>query len=304
MGRKALKPQKRDKVPCQNEPGSFKLYQNIFRHTQVRYLALSTRCFLQVANHAPVRILRTDARSLIFPCLPKLNTRPRLKSLTYRFEKKEESLKVQPHIMACIWTNGLKNRLHLMGRYLKNINRLIRLCGGFTEVDSPDHLGFKKRNPGGFERDAKVYAFYEKTKERAAGISVWSFPENESHYKELKYVLLVDTDKAVRDVYTSMLRYLGYQVTKCENGREALEVFQEKPDSYLLLLTNLDKHAMRGGDLAAEFRKVRSDMPVILYAGHPSKLAETAIDSGKVDRIIYEPLSLIGLEKAINEVLR
>jgi len=296
------KPQKKIEETYLNAARGFKLYQDLFMRAPVGYLVLSTRGFVQMANQASAELLRVDTKKLISSYLPELNPPLGLKSLAYHFDETVDSRKRQSCILACIWPNGFQCRLQAVSQCLRNVNGVWSVRTILIEMDSLKHLEFRKNNLNSFGRYFDLHAGRSKIKKATSGTSVQPSPEN-ADKSEHKHILLVDTDETVRDVYTSMLKYLGYRVTKCESGREVLEVFHQEPDSYLLLFANLEMPTMCGSELAAEARKLRSDLPVILYTGSLNKIAEKVIESGNVDKIIYEPFSIIGLEKTINEVL-
>jgi two-component system, cell cycle sensor histidine kinase and response regulator CckA len=80
------------------------------------------------------------------------------------------------------------------------------------------------------------------------------------------HVLLVEDDPWVRAVTVKHLAALGYRVTACAGGAEALQAFPDLGDVDLLL-TDVTMPHMDGPELVARMRQRRSDLPVLLTSG-------------------------------------
>jgi CheY-like chemotaxis protein len=91
-------------------------------------------------------------------------------------------------------------------------------------------------------------------------------------------LLLVDDDPLVRELVGEQLRYAGYNVTECAEGRAAIEQL----DAGLavdLLLTDFAMPEMNGVALAREARKRRPELPIVVLTGYASEAAEAAGDA-------------------------
>lgn len=78
------------------------------------------------------------------------------------------------------------------------------------------------------------------------------------------FVLLVEDDFFVRDIYQKKLRDIGYEVVSAENGLEGMERLKERrPD---LILLDIFMPYMDGRDMLREIRGSEAwrDIPVIL----------------------------------------
>ncbi len=80
-------------------------------------------------------------------------------------------------------------------------------------------------------------------------------------------LLVVDDEPLVREATAAMLADLGYAVTPAGSGPEALERLREggRVDG---LVTDFAMPGMDGGRLAAEARRARPDLPVLLVTGY------------------------------------
>lgn len=85
-------------------------------------------------------------------------------------------------------------------------------------------------------------------------------------------ILLVEDHDLVREQVTIQLGRLGYQVVVAEDGVEALEILKVTPDVRLLFTDVVMPRGLNGLELAAEAKKMRPDLPVLLTTGYSEKM--------------------------------
>ena len=78
-----------------------------------------------------------------------------------------------------------------------------------------------------------------------------------------KRILVADDNKAIRDLVSGFLEFIGYEVALAVNGIEALAVFLGS--SFDLVLTDLEMPAMDGLSLAGHIKERSPRTP-----GHPA----------------------------------
>jgi CheY-like chemotaxis protein len=116
-------------------------------------------------------------------------------------------------------------------------------------------------------------------------------------------ILCVDNEKQVVEVVQILLEHLGYRVTALTSSLEAREVFHRRPQEFDLVITDLALPQMTGLELAADFVKLRPDLPVILHSGFNESLClETAWQSG-IRKFVRKPANIMELVRAIRQVL-
>ncbi len=81
-------------------------------------------------------------------------------------------------------------------------------------------------------------------------------------------ILVVDDEESVREVAEAMLQVLGLEVVVARDGLEALERFEERPDSIDLVLMDLTMPRMGGAEASQALRALRPDLPIILSTGY------------------------------------
>jgi signal transduction histidine kinase/ActR/RegA family two-component response regulator len=116
-------------------------------------------------------------------------------------------------------------------------------------------------------------------------------------------ILFVDDEMSLTNLAVVMLGGLGYHVTPEFNAFDALETFKSRPDHFDLVLTDLTMPRKDGLELAAEIRKIRSDMPVILYTGDVSaENAEKVFQAG-VSHVLLKPCGQQEMAAVVRTVL-
>jgi len=116
-------------------------------------------------------------------------------------------------------------------------------------------------------------------------------------------ILFVDDEEDLVSLMQIMLTDLGYRVTACVDGREALKIFETDPDGFDLIITDMTMPHLSGSELAQQIIKLRPGQPVILCTGYSSYInAEKAADLG-VKLFLLKPVSKRQLAVAIREAL-
>jgi PAS domain S-box-containing protein len=115
-------------------------------------------------------------------------------------------------------------------------------------------------------------------------------------------VLIVDDQPSVLETLAGMLEDLGYEVTSCREGAEALEVVRSSTTSYLAMITDQTMPGMTGLDLARNVHGVRSDLPVLLLSGYSKMLSEESLAAHHVSGFLAKPLEFDDLERALERV--
>jgi CheY-like chemotaxis protein len=99
-----------------------------------------------------------------------------------------------------------------------------------------------------------------------------------------------------------MLSYLGYEVRAVSSSRDALAIFQAAPHDFDLVMTDMTMPGMTGEALTYELRRLRPDIPIILYTGFSHVMDATKARAMGIDAFLLKPLVLKDLAIAIRQV--
>jgi len=100
-----------------------------------------------------------------------------------------------------------------------------------------------------------------------------------------------------------MLEEMGYSVVSTTNVLEALDLFNENPDRFDLVITDKNMPSMTGFDFGREILRIKPDVPVILCTGYMDLYdMDKAKELGFRD-VIKKPLQMLAMAEAIRGVL-
>ncbi|MFP4474929.1 MAG: ATP-binding protein [Desulfatibacillaceae bacterium] len=116
-------------------------------------------------------------------------------------------------------------------------------------------------------------------------------------------ILLVDDEKALRSMASYLLAKLGYSVRCAENGIEALDLFSGEPESFDLVITDMNMPGMSGDELVERLHEVRRDIPVILSTGFSERLAGRTPESLGVRAVVLKPVVMSEMAREIRRAL-
>lgn len=116
-------------------------------------------------------------------------------------------------------------------------------------------------------------------------------------------ILFVDDEPALVNMAQKMLSRLGYTVVTRSSSLEALELFQEEPYKYDLVITDMTMPVMTGDILAQKIMEIRNDIPVILCSGYSEHITEVKAKKIGIREFVMKPFGKKGLAETIRKVL-
>ncbi len=116
-------------------------------------------------------------------------------------------------------------------------------------------------------------------------------------------LLLVDDDSELTFPGRLELQDLGYRITACASGEEALELFKRRPGRFDLVVTDLAASDMAGVQLARELLKIRPELPIIVCAGAGEYMTRARAAGMGIKAYLEKPLGVRTLAKTIRETL-
>ena len=117
------------------------------------------------------------------------------------------------------------------------------------------------------------------------------------------HILFVDDTVHIIELVEHILNRLGYQVTSRSDGFDALETFRNNPDQFDLVITDMSMPNMTGVQLAAEIRKIRSGVPIIICTGFSEQIDDEKARSLGINAFLMKPVARDQLAAVIHEVL-
>lgn len=174
------------------------------------------------------------------------------------------------------------------GMGLAVVHGIVENHEGFIEVDSVAGQG-------------TVFHVYFPV---VAGVEVQELAENSAIlHGGSESILVVDDEKMVADYLRSFLEQLGYAVTVCNTGTQALEVYKNSPGEFALVITDQTMPGKTGFDMAQEMLTLRPGQPIILCSGYSTAISRERVTLAGIREFVTKPLSLHILAPLIRSVL-
>lgn len=116
-------------------------------------------------------------------------------------------------------------------------------------------------------------------------------------------ILIVDDDSAMRSFLAKALENSGHDSHTASNGQEALDLVQEKKDTYDLILTDVVMPVMDGIELSKELRAINPDMKILFITGFSASIVPSSVQIKSKTPVLTKPFHLNDLIGKINDIL-
>ena len=111
-------------------------------------------------------------------------------------------------------------------------------------------------------------------------------------------ILLVDDDEGLRNMITRYLVQKGHNVKSAQNGQRGWEIFFENPDTFDLIITDINMPILNGIELLTRIRKNNFDTSAIVISGNPESI-KAEISKLNVLHLLPKPFKLNQLDSQI-----
>jgi CheY-like chemotaxis protein len=113
-------------------------------------------------------------------------------------------------------------------------------------------------------------------------------------------ILVVDDDEGIRDIISTALSGIGYDVVTASRGTEALNLLPK--GSFALVLTDLQMPGMDGWSLASRIKERFPRIPVVLMTASGKEAVMERMKGSSVDYVIFKPFRLEDILKAAEKL--
>ena len=116
-------------------------------------------------------------------------------------------------------------------------------------------------------------------------------------------ILVCDDEQVIRFLLKNILVKAGHTVTTCSDGLEVLNIFQNDPDTYHLVILDMIMPIMSGEEIFYKIREIRNNIPVLIISGfseieHSSSLLQKGLDA-----YMAKPISPKDLKSVVDRIL-
>ncbi|MBN1382997.1 MAG: PAS domain S-box protein [Deltaproteobacteria bacterium] len=116
-------------------------------------------------------------------------------------------------------------------------------------------------------------------------------------------ILVVDDEPAILEMNKERLQYLGYRVMAMTSSQKALKVFQEDPDGFDLVVTDMTMPEMSGAQLAEHILRIRPQTPIVLCTGFTDAISPEEVKRLGIREFVMKPVAMEELSLMILKLL-
>jgi CheY-like chemotaxis protein len=116
-------------------------------------------------------------------------------------------------------------------------------------------------------------------------------------------ILFIDDESDLVEMFEYMLNKLGYDVVTSTSSSEALKLFEQSPDKFDLVISDMTMPGMTGDKLAHKILEIRHDIPFILCTGYSEHISEKEAKRIGIHMLFMKPIEMKKLALTIRKVL-
>ncbi len=116
-------------------------------------------------------------------------------------------------------------------------------------------------------------------------------------------ILFVDDEVTLVEIGQEMLEQLGYNVIAKSNSTEALELFEQHPYDFDLIITDQTMPSLTGAELAKKILEIRPEIPIVLCTGFSEVISEEKAKKIGIHEFIMKPIFMKEIAFVIRKLL-
>lgn len=116
-------------------------------------------------------------------------------------------------------------------------------------------------------------------------------------------ILLVDDEENIRDLIKTQLDLLGYNVLSANNGKEAIEIYNNEHKNIDLILLDLIMPVMSGMDAFIELKKLNPDIKILLMSGYSQYEKANELLKNGAKGFLQKPFKISEFSKEISKLM-
>ncbi len=182
-----------------------------------------------------------------------------------------------------------KDSDHGTGLGLSTVDRIVRSHGGFIELKSAPGMGSR-------------FTVFLPVAEIAPTEAQEATPQ-EVPLGRGERILLVEDERAVREMMKEALETCHYSVATASDGFEALSLYRRQCDRIDLVITDIGMSGMNGAEFIREVIAINPAARVVCVSGLPEEIQPAAVDPSKIREFIEKPFTTERLLAAIRNAL-
>ncbi|MBU1026210.1 MAG: response regulator [Candidatus Margulisbacteria bacterium] len=119
----------------------------------------------------------------------------------------------------------------------------------------------------------------------------------------MDHILVIDDQASMRSIICHMLEDKGYKVTCAQDGQEGWDYFEKDPDTYKLVVADVNMPKVDGFELLKRIRQTHPNKPVVFLTGINEDIVKIVGQEYQVNAIIKKPFQVEDALAIIEDVI-
>jgi nitrogen-specific signal transduction histidine kinase len=115
-------------------------------------------------------------------------------------------------------------------------------------------------------------------------------------------ILLADDEESIRAVAASMLELIGYKVLTAVDGREAIDIYNEKKNEIDIVVLDMTMPHVDGGEAFKEIRRINPDAKVLIASGYSKEDIGARFAGKGVTEVLQKPYTMKSLRESLKNI--
>ena len=129
------------------------------------------------------------------------------------------------------------------------------------------------------------------------------FLNKQASPNEKKTILVVDDEKHLRDVFSGMIRFFGYELLEAGSGQDAVQLYQKRNKEIDLVIIDYAMPGMSGKETYEAVKRLNPAVEVILCTGYGEKEEVATLVKDEHLHFLPKPFTIETLEDKIKVAL-
>lgn len=184
------------------------------------------------------------------------------------------------------------------GLGLSTVYGIVKQTGGYLFVDSAPGEGttFHVYLPEHAPSETEAEAIKAEAEARAA-------PAKPADLAGHGRILLVEDEDAVRSFAAKSLKRRGYDVVEARDGEQALEILEDEPESFDILISDVVMPGLDGPSLLKEARPYLGDARIVFMSGYAEEEFSDTLSSDLDISFLPKPFDIQQLAERVKQEL-
>jgi PAS domain S-box-containing protein len=122
-------------------------------------------------------------------------------------------------------------------------------------------------------------------------------------FPNTRTILLIEDEEVPREVFSCMLKNMGYQVLIASNGEDGVSIFKREMDNISGVVLDLTMPKLDGREAFEQIRKLKQNIPILVTSGYHENYFGAQFGHDRFSAFIQKPFVPEALEDILTRII-